>query len=50
MRAAIDALDVDVVIATGGTGITRRDGTYEVVSALLDKRIDSFGELFRALS
>ena len=50
MRAAIDALDVDVVIATGGTGITRRDGTYEVVSALLDKRIDGFGELFRALS
>ena len=50
LRAAIDALDVDVVIATGGTGITRRDGTYEVVSALLDKRIDGFGELFRALS
>lgn len=50
LRAGIEAPDVDVVIATGGTGITRRDGTCEVVSALLDKRIDGFGELFRALS
>ena len=50
LQAGIGTLDVDVVIATGGTGITRRDGTYEVVSALLDKRIDGFGELFRALS
>ena len=39
-----------VIIATGGTGITSRDGTYEVVSALLDKRLDGFGELFRMLS
>ena len=50
LRAGIETPEVDVVIATGGTGITRRDGTYEVVSALLDKRIDGFGELFRALS
>lgn len=50
LQAGIETPDVDVVIATGGTGITRRDGTYEVVSALLDKRIDGFGELFRALS
>ena len=46
----IDTPDVDVVITTGGTGITRRDGTYEVIAELLDKRIDGFGELFRALS
>ena len=39
-----------VVITTGGTGITRRDSTYEVVSAMLDKRLDGFGELFRMLS
>ena len=39
-----------VIIATGGTGITSRDGTYEVVSALIDKRLDGFGELFRMLS
>lgn len=50
LRQAIDAPDVDVAIATGGTGITQRDGTYEVVTALLDKRLDGFGELFRALS
>lgn len=40
----------DVLIATGGTGISRRDHTYEAVSGLLDKRLDGFGELFRALS
>jgi molybdenum cofactor biosynthesis protein B len=39
-----------VIITTGGTGITSRDGTYEAVDALLDKRLDGFGELFRALS
>ena len=40
----------DVVITTGGTGITARDSTYEALSALLDKRLDGFGELFRMLS
>ncbi len=42
--------DVQVIITTGGTGITSRDSTYEGVSALLDKRLDGFGELFRMLS
>jgi len=41
---------VDVVLLNGGTGIAPRDGTYEVVSGMLDKRIDGFGELFRSLS
>ena len=41
---------VDVVILNGGTGIAPRDGTYEVVSGVLDKRIDGFGEMFRFLS
>jgi molybdenum cofactor biosynthesis protein B len=41
---------VDVVIATGGTGITGRDGTPEAVAPLLDKQIEGFGELFRAIS
>jgi|TARA_Y100001001_G_C7840585_1_gene250495 molybdenum cofactor biosynthesis protein B len=41
---------VQAVITTGGTGISRRDDSYEVVTALIDKRIDGFGELFRALS
>ena len=39
-----------VIITTGGTGITSRDGTYEAVHGLLDKRLDGFGELFRMLS
>jgi len=42
--------DVDVIITTGGTGITSRDSTYEVISGLLHKRLDGFGELFRMLS
>ncbi|MGC4084980.1 MAG: molybdenum cofactor biosynthesis protein B [Vicinamibacterales bacterium] len=42
--------DVDVVITTGGTGITSRDTTYEAIDALLEKRLDGFGELFRMLS
>ncbi len=41
---------VNVVITTGGTGVTGRDGTPEAVAALLDKQIDGFGELFRAVS
>ena len=42
--------DVQVIITTGGTGITSRDSTYEVVAGLLHKRLDGFGELFRMLS
>ena len=41
---------VDAVLLNGGTGIAPRDGTFEVVSSMLDKRIDGFGELFRFLS
>ncbi len=40
----------DVVITTGGTGITSRDGTYEAVDGLLTKRLPGFGELFRMIS
>jgi molybdopterin adenylyltransferase len=42
--------DVQVIITTGGTGITSRDSTFEALSGLLDKRLDGFGELFRMLS
>jgi molybdenum cofactor biosynthesis protein B len=40
----------DVIITTGGTGVTSRDTTYEALSGLLQKRLDGFGELFRMLS
>src|SRR4030095_5436831 len=41
---------VDVVITTGGTGITARDSTFEAIDGLLEKRLVGFGELFRMLS
>lgn len=41
---------IDVVLTTGGTGVTGRDGTPEAVEVLLDKAIEGFGELFRMLS
>lgn len=47
---AIADPDTDAIITTGGTGITSRDGTFEAVDRLLEKRIDGFGELFRMLS
>jgi molybdenum cofactor biosynthesis protein B len=50
VRAACADAAVQVVILTGGTGITSRDSTFEAVEALLDKRLPGFGELFRMLS
>jgi len=46
----IAADDVQVVLTTGGTGLTGRDGTPEAARPLLDKEIDGFGEMFRVLS
>ena len=50
VREVAAAGQVDVIITTGGTGITRRDSTFEAIDALLDKRLPGFGELFRVLS
>ena len=50
VRARADDSSTQVIITTGGTGITSRDATYEAVHSLFDKRIDGFGELFRMLS
>jgi molybdenum cofactor biosynthesis protein B len=42
--------EVNVVLLNGGTGISRRDSTYDTVSAMLDKTLPGFGEIFRVLS
>jgi molybdenum cofactor biosynthesis protein B len=50
LNKLIDNKDIDVVITTGGTGITGRDLTPEVFNEILEKEIPGFGELFRWLS
>ena len=42
--------DIQVILTTGGTGVTGRDGTPEAIQVLLDKIIEGFGETFRAIS
>ena len=46
----VDRTDIDVILTTGGTGVTGRDVTPEAVEAVGDKHIPGFGELFRWLS
>src|SRR3954462_2686254 len=50
LRGWIADPNIDVVITTGGTGITGRDVTPEAYDRVLEKRIEGFGELFRMLS
>ena len=50
LRSWIESPDVDVVVSTGGTGVTGRDVTPEAFEAVFEKKIDGFGELFRMLS
>ncbi len=42
--------DVDVIITNGGTGLDSRDITVETVESLFEKKLDGFGEIFRAVS
>ncbi len=53
IRAALHeaaAAGAEAILVNGGTGIAGRDRTYEAVSAVIEKRLDGFGELFRMLS
>jgi len=50
IRKLVKRKDVDVVITTGGTGLTGRDVTIEAMSPLFDKEIDGFGTVFHMIS
>jgi len=50
LRALAAGRSARAVLLSGGTGIAARDRTYEAVSGLLEKRLEGFGEIFRALS
>ncbi|XDZ68652.1 molybdenum cofactor biosynthesis protein B [Alphaproteobacteria bacterium LSUCC0226] len=50
LRKWIDNDGIDVIVSTGGTGLTGRDGTPEAFRAIFEKEIEGFGELFRYIS
>ena len=50
LKAWIADAEIDVVISTGGTGVTGRDVTPEAFESIFEKKIDGFGELFRWIS
>jgi molybdenum cofactor biosynthesis protein B len=52
VREAVDALveDARIVVVNGGTGVSRRDTTYDTLAGMLEKTLPGFGELFRMLS
>jgi len=50
VKAAVTNKKIQAIIINGGTGISRRDSTFEAVNAMLEKRLDGFGEVFRYLT
>jgi molybdopterin adenylyltransferase len=50
IKAAVGDKKVQAIIINGGTGISRRDSTFEAVDAMLEKRLVGFGEIFRYLT
>jgi molybdenum cofactor biosynthesis protein B len=50
IKSAVTNKKVQAIIINGGTGISRRDSTFEAVDGMLEKRLDGFGEVFRYLT
>ena len=50
VKKAVKNKKAQAIIINGGTGISRRDSTFEAVNAMLEKRLDGFGEIFRYLT
>ena len=50
IKGAVTNKKIQAIIMTGGTGISRRDSTFEAVDAMMEKRLDGFGEVFRYLT
>jgi len=50
IKKAVKNKKVQAIIINGGTGIAKRDSTFEAIEGLLEKKLDGFGEVFRALT
>ncbi|MFH1381767.1 MAG: MogA/MoaB family molybdenum cofactor biosynthesis protein [Chloroflexota bacterium] len=50
MATLLQQADLQIIITSGGTGVSHRDVTVETISPILEKKLDGFGELFRSLS
>jgi molybdopterin adenylyltransferase len=50
VKAALTDKKIQAIIINGGTGISKRDSTFEAVDAMLEKRLVGFGEIFRYLT
>lgn len=50
VRSWLESPQVEVILVSGGTGVSRRDRTYEALERTFERRLDGFGELFRMLS
>jgi molybdopterin adenylyltransferase len=50
LKSLVGREDVDVILSSGGTGVSRRDLASDVVERVIERRLEGFGELFRMLS
>jgi molybdopterin adenylyltransferase len=49
IRQAAERLRIDAIIVNGGTGLSKRDATYEAIEKIIERSLPGFGELFRSL-